>query len=119
MYRFISVFFMCVMIVLYGSTTSKNNLITFAKSVASSVVVLSDDNDSRLVSILDEDLELFVDKLNLQNYSEFYIEDRLIIEGYSSMIDDHIVINNNKINIQISVSDGACLIGSPMIKNSF
>ena len=60
-----------------------------------------------------------VDKLNLQNCNKFFIEDRYIIEGYSSHINNYIVMNNRKINIQISVSNGVCLIGSPVIKKSF
>lgn len=118
MCRFVSLFFICCFVVLCICCNSKT-LITIANSATSNVVVLVNEKDSQLVSIIEEDLDQFLNKINLQNCNKFFIEDRLIIEGYSSKINDYIVINNNKINIQISVCDNRCLIGSPVIKNSF
>ena len=95
------------------------NLIVYAESITENMIVLCNEKDEQLISILEEDLGCFIDKLNLQNCNKFFIEDRYIIEGYSSHINNYIVMNNRKINIQISVSDGVCLIGSPVIKKSF
>ena len=118
MCRFLSVFFVSAVVFLYVFSFN-NTLSFFAKTNIKNVVVLCDEKDEQLVSISEEDLDAFLSKLNLQNRKEFYIEDRLIIEGYSSKFNNYIIFNNIKTNIQISINNGVCLIGSPIIKNSF
>jgi hypothetical protein len=67
----------------------------------------------------DCDYTEILDAFNVCVVNQFYINDRLIIEGYSNDITDYVVINNQKINMQISVSDDMCILGVPLIKNSF
>ena len=118
MCKLLSVIIIVAMVVLY-TVSGGNNLIVYAKSITENMIVLSNEKDEQLISICEENLDDFISKLNIQNCNKFFIEDRCIIEGYSSYINNYIVMNNQKINIQISVSDGVCLIGSPVIKNSF
>lgn len=118
MYRLLTIFFICAIVVLYMFNFNCE-LVVFAKSNTENLVVLTDKNDEQLVLICEEDLDYFLSKLNLQNYNEFFVEDRLIIEGYSSKFNKYILFDNKKINVQISVSDGMCLIGCPIIKKSF
>ena len=118
MKRFVCIFLVLVVLILYYFS-EPNNLIVFAKSNLDNCVILNDEIDEKLIMISQDELDDFLSKINLQNYREFNIEDRLIIEGYSNYINDYIIINNFKVNIQISVSNYKCLIGSPMIKQSF
>ena len=83
------------------------------------VEVLSDLDNEKLLKINGCLVDDFVEFLDLQNYSKFTIEDRVVIEGYSNKLNNYIVINNKKINVQISVSQDCCLVGYPLIKNSF
>ncbi|MBE5757704.1 MAG: hypothetical protein E7345_02075 [Clostridiales bacterium] len=61
----------------------------------------------------------FLDKSNAEIVNDFYLEDRRILECYSSEISDYVIIDNNRVNIQISVYDNVCEVGIPLIKNSF
>ena len=118
MVRYIGVFFVVIIAALYCFGIN-NMLVVYAKKNLNSVIVLSDKKGEELISIAEENLDVFLSKLNLQNCNKFYIEDRLVIEGYSSKFNNYILINNKKINVQISLCDGMCLIGSPIIKKSF
>lgn len=66
-----------------------------------------------------EDFEDVLSKLRCQIIDKKYVSDRLVIEGYSGLIRDFVVINGNKVNIQISVSDNIVLMGCPLINSSF
>lgn len=96
-----------------------NNLIEYVYKASVSAEVLVDKFNEKLIKIDVDKLDDFIDGLYLQNYNEFILEDRIIIEGYSNKIIPNIISSNKKINIQISIFDGYCLVGSPLIKNSF
>ena len=51
--------------------------------------------------------------------SKTVLEDRVIIEGYTNKIKSYFVLNNLKVNIQISIFNGEAIVGSPLIDNSF
>lgn len=63
--------------------------------------------------------EMIFNKLNVVIINKRLIEDRLIIEGYSSEIGDSVMVNGVRVNIQVSVCDDKCILGIPLIKNSF
>ena len=66
-----------------------------------------------------ENYEGLLYKLQCQVVDKKYVSDRLVIEGYSGLIQDYVVINGNKVNVQISISDDVVLLGCPLIKSSF
>lgn len=118
MCRWFSLFFVFLIGILYVFSSSQN-LVLYAKNTTENIRVLNDDFGEELIVISEDYLENFLHGLNLQNKNIFKVEDRIIIEGYSNKIRNSIKINNKKINVQISIFEGECLIGSPFIKNSF
>ena len=74
---------------------------------------------SKEYTFAEDNLDDFLDSLNVFIISRMYIEDRMIIEGYSNQINDYVVLNNNRINVQISVANNECIFGVPLIRNSF
>ena len=94
MVRYIGVFFVVIIAALYCFGIN-NMLVVYAKKNLNSVIVLSDKKGEELISIAEENLDVFLSKLNLQNCNKFYIEDRLVIEGYSSKFNNYILINND------------------------
>ena len=68
---------------------------------------------------MDGNYKEFVDLIDMVVFEEFELEGRKILEGYSAIFNEYIVINNKKINVQISVCDNQFLVGLPLIKNSF
>ena len=57
--------------------------------------------------------------LNLEVVNKNEISDRVIIEGYSNKLKDYVVVNNMKVNIQMSIDDEKILLGYPLIDASF
>lgn len=66
-----------------------------------------------------DDFSEVLHKLNCQVVDKKYISDRLIIEGYCNEFEDFVIINGNKINFQISISEDVVIFGSPLICGSF
>ena len=97
----------------------KNNLITYSSKCCNSFEIICDDNQFQVVELFESDYEKIISKLNLETVNKFVVDDRLIIEGYTNKIKNYIVLDGRKINVQISLSADKCLIGSPLIKNSF
>ncbi len=71
------------------------------------------------IKIDENNLQKFIKNLDINILRISDISGRQIIEGYTTKFDDYFVINNLKINIQISLSDGVAIIGSPLIFGSF
>lgn len=65
------------------------------------------------------DYQELIKNLNVEVVQENVVSDRLIIEGYVSSIDDYVVLNGRKVNIQLSVFDNNIILGVPLIKESF
>lgn len=61
----------------------------------------------------------FLDKIDINILSKKCLEDRTIIEGYTDKIVGYKVINNCKVNLQISISEDCVILGSPLITGSF
>lgn len=89
------------------------------KNVVTCADIKYDILDSNHIKISHDDVEKFLKKMDVEIVSKFEVSDRLIIEGYTTIIADYIVIDNCKINIQISITDDAVIVGSPLINGSF
>ena len=116
--KWLGLFVVFVMSFLYCFASSNSMFFDLSRGV-DCVEILSDLDNEKLLKIKGCLVDDFVEFLDLQNYSKFTIEDRVVIEGYSNKLNNYIVINNKKINVQISVSQDCCLVGYPLIKNSF
>ena len=118
MKRYLAILIVCVISILYcfQFDDSLDDFIEKLYYCDNIVVVKVDDN---LLTFEDVNLQQVINELCLDNVSEFYMEDRLIIEGYTSKFNDYKLINGEKINVQISVCEDVCLMGYPLIKNSF
>ena len=81
--------------------------------------ILESNEDNQVVMISCYDFDEISNSLKLEECFKEYISDRVVIEGYSHKLNNYIVVNNRKVNIQISQFDGCCIIGYPLINNSF
>ena len=118
MKRFLCVL-MLVFLMLLFCCGNQNNLINYVSGLSIPAEILVDKNNEKLVKFDSGKINDFIKGLCLQNYNEFILEDRVVIEGYSNKIFSNVSFSKRKINIQISVFDGCCLVGSPIIKTSF
>ena len=75
--------------------------------------------DCVCVSLNSKDLLSLIDVLSIEIVDSFFVEDRFVLEGYSSNLKKSVCVNYRKINIQIMVCGDMCLVGYPLIKNSF
>lgn len=66
-----------------------------------------------------DDLCSLLSSLDVEIVSKNKVEDRIIIEGYSPKINNGILVNGFKINLQLSISDNVVIVGSPLIYGSF
>ena len=119
MIRFVSVVFALFLMVCLCFGYQKDTLVLYAKNVDDEVEIIDSFNDYELIKINREKLEKFINRLSLNIISKNTISDSLIIEGYTAKLNNYVVSNNTKINVQISIVDNVCLVGYPLIKKSF
>ena len=114
MKKYLSLLFVIVVALLTYFSYEKeysNQVINFTKrhnTVYSDVLKMDD-------GLVDD----FIREFDVNVLSKTVLEDRVIIEGYTKKIKSYFVLNNLKVNIQISIFNGEAIVGSPLIDNSF
>lgn len=117
MKRFLAVLIVILLMIVYCNNSNKLYSAMASAGVDYEVLYISD--SSSIVSVNKSDLGDVLQKLSICICREFLCGDSFIIEGYSNCINDYIVIDGMKINIQISIRGNDVLIGSPLIEKSF
>lgn len=112
--RFLSVFLIAILCIL----NLYNNINRIDKILDSLSIEYKKNSDKEYLICID-DYNKILEKLNVVVLNKFYVEDRLVIEGYTSDINEYVVIDESRVNIQISLSDDCCVLGVPLINNSF
>lgn len=97
----------------------QKDLISMVKKLDVNCEYIIDGGSNQLVKINEDNYSKIINNLNVEIVKKYEIEDRLIIEGYTKELNDYKVINNQKINIQMSITENEILIGYPLIYNSF
>lgn len=98
---------------------SKTNLNLMIESCGVGVDKFVVCGDSQVVEINSKAYLKIKDLLNLEVVEKNEIAGRTIIEGYSNKLKNYVVINNRKVNIQISICDDKMIVGYPLINGSF
>ncbi|MGN0961371.1 MAG: hypothetical protein ACI4PF_04140 [Christensenellales bacterium] len=98
---------------------SEKNLINIIASYCETYEIIEDDNSYQVVKINNEKYENIFELLDIEMVSKKEVSGRIIVEGYTSKLNNNLIINNRKVNIQISLDNDSLIIGSPLIKNSF
>ncbi|MBQ7352027.1 MAG: hypothetical protein IJW59_04130 [Clostridia bacterium] len=75
--------------------------------------------DCVCVSLSSRDLLPLIDVLSIDIVDSFFVDDRIVLEGYTSNLKNSVCVNYKKINIQIMVCEDVCIVGYPLIKKSF
>ncbi len=75
--------------------------------------------DCEVVEMVAADFDKVKDILNLEIVSSREISGRTIIEGYSNKLKENVVIDNRKVNIQMSICGDKMIVGYPLINGSF
>lgn len=75
--------------------------------------------DCEVVEMVVADFDKVKDILNLEIVSSREISGRTIIEGYSNKLKENVVIDNRKVNIQMSIFGDKMIVGYPLINGSF
>lgn len=96
-----------------------SSLISVASKVCNNYEIIDDNFNGQIVKVDNENLQKIMDELCVEIISKNYVCGRDIIEGYSNVLNDYIVINGRKTNIQISIIDNYILVGYPLINNYF
>ena len=118
--RYLALVIIVVLSILYGAgVMNSKSLISVAESSCFSFDIVDLSLDNQVIKIDKKEYGNLMSRLHIEEINVFYIEDRLIVEGYSNMLNNFILIDNMRINIQVSISEDVCLVGYPLIKNSF
>ena len=110
------VIFVSILIFYFYSSPSAYEILK-AKNI--DALEFSIDSENEILIFDKKCLDEIIDSLNLEIYLMKEISDRIIIEGYSNKLNDFIIVNNMKVNIQISVDDERIILGYPLIDTSF
>lgn len=95
---------------------SEKDLIFYAKNCGEITLINYDEN---LVLNVDGDYTEFIKIMGVVVDKKFELEDRIIVEGYTPKLNDFVIVDNKKINIQLSINNDGFIVGYPLIKNSF
>jgi len=95
------------------------SLISYLNSDCENIEIVDCDEFCQVIKIDKENSSVLLSNLCVEEINKFYIEDRLIVEGYTNKLKKYVVVDGMKMNIQVSISDNVCLVGYPLIKNSF
>lgn len=98
---------------------SKTNLNLMIESCGVGVDKFVVCGDSQVVEMNSKAYSKIKNILNLEVVDKNEIAGRTIIEGYSNKLKNYVVINNRKVNIQISICDDKMIVGYPLINGSF
>lgn len=116
--RVVSILIFIAMFVLLVCDNSKN-FIDAVSANCKDFEIVELDGDSSIVLLSLSDWEKLKNDLAVEFVYVNNIADRQVIECYSSRINGGVVINGKKVNLQVAINDDKCLIGCPLIKNSF
>ena len=118
MKRFISIFLVFVLMI-FGYIYSSRNLNSCLCDAGIEYEIKQVDADSEVLVFSGELYKDIIDKLGVEIVSIKDIYGRKIVEGYSAKLSKFKVINERKVNIQMSLFDDKLIVGYPLIKNSF
>lgn len=114
-FALITIFVSILIFFLYSSPTAYE--ILKAKNIE--ISDFDNDSDNEILIFEREFLNEIIDGLNLEIYLMREISDRVIIEGYTNKLNNFVVVNNLKINIQIAIDENKITLGYPLIDGSF
>ena len=116
--RVIRVFSVIILLVLFAINTYCNDCCY--DNVVNAMSLLScRQNKYGDYNVSCDQVDSIIKNLNALVVNKKEVSDRVVIEAYSPLINDYVIVNNIKINIQISIADENCILGIPLIKNSF
>ena len=119
MRKFLAVTFVCFLVCIYSFSFNDNKFFYYIETIDNNYKVVENDCDYKVISIDCDYIEKVKDVFDLVVLNSEKVSGRLIIDGYSNKLKKHIVVDDLKINMQISISDNECVVGYPVIKNSF
>src|SRR5574344_184140 len=71
-----------------------------------------DNNSNNEILVFDKKyLDEIIDSLNLEIYLMKEISDRIVSEGYTNKLNDVVIVNNMKVNIQMSIDEEKIILG--------
>lgn len=98
---------------------NNSNFLTYSSELCSGYTIVINDNKCQVVELYDVELEDVIDKFNVEIVNILKDDNRVIIDGYSNLLRGGVKSNSRKINIQISLFDTKCIVGTPLILSSF
>ena len=108
--------FISILFFYFYSTSTAYEVLKKQKIVACEF----DCNSDNEILVFDKKyLDEIIDGLNLEIYLMKEISDRIVIEGYTNKLNDFVVVNNMKVNIQMSIDEEKITLGYPLIDASF
>ena len=118
MKRILSLSFLCVLIflVIYFNCDSINFLSELNSFSVESIECFE---NNYTVTLENVDYQKLIDLFDIDIYKSTEFSGRLVLEGYSSMLNNYCVVEGLKTNVQISVYDNIVVVGFPLIKGSF
>ena len=117
--RALGIIFIFFLLISCCNGASGDTLISCFKNESIDMIICENDNGYQLLKCDERFYKNVLKKLNVVIVNKYYIDDRIIIEGYTHKFKKYIISNGMKINVQLSIFDNHCLIGYPLIKNSF
>lgn len=116
-------FFSClivIVLVIVGLLDNNNDIIENIYACGYYDFNIVEKKDCKIISINNVDsLDNIIDNLSIEIHYVREICGSLVIEGYSNSIEEYVLVDGLKSNIQISYIDSKVIIGIPLILDSF
>lgn len=108
-----------LMVVVLSSYFYVENLSSVINKNDVHILEISNSYSNEVLHFDKDKLQEILNCLDLEIHSENLVADRMILEGYSQKLNNYVVVNNLKTNIQIAISDDEIIVGYPLISGSF
>ena len=118
MYIFKRVVFVVLFLICIASISSTRDVSLYSILDDGHIVCESIDGGINCLEC-DADISELFSVLSVDNIRIIELDDCVIYEGYSNMLDKYRIVDGVKVNIQVSVRDNKTIIGYPLIYGSF
>ena len=81
--------------------------------------IIDFDTSNFTISMSVDEWNVLSNDIVVEEVSRSVICDRDVVEYYSPMIKNYVVVGGRKVNLQVSIFDGECVVGCPLIEKSF
>ena len=107
---------LCIVICMF---VGRGDFYKYSSQLCCGYSILVNKDNHQVVELYDVSLCDVLDNFNVEVVSKLELDGRIVVEGWSNLLNGGVSVNGLKVNIQISFFDNKCIVGTPLIDGAF